>query len=112
MGSVYKTLFRLRAEHKALSRGDMVRVPSSNDAGLYAFWRVAGADKIFAVFNFASERRTDTLMVPMDRLFPGGGRVVLKDAFSGTRLVLTPETEGRLVLAIEARGFRVFVVQR
>jgi glycosidase len=108
METLYKTLFRLRGEHKALSRGDMVRVPSANSTRVYAFFRVAGVDKILAVFNFAPEKCTDTLMIPMDRLFPGQKASVMKDAFSGKRI----ELEEHLVLPMEGRGYRVFVVEQ
>ncbi len=108
VGNIYKTLFRLRGEHKALSRGDMVRVPSTHCPGAYAFFRVAGVDKILAVFNFGAEKCVDTLMIPMNRLFPGQKAGTMKDAFSGKRV----ELEDQLILPMEARGYRVFVLER
>jgi glycosidase len=112
MGRLYTKLFQLRKEHKALSRGDMIRVPCAKSTDVFAFFRVAGKDKIMAVFNVAPETRADTLHIPMDRLFPGEGKVVLKEIFSGKTLVITPETGGEVQLALEPRGCRVFVVKQ
>jgi cyclomaltodextrinase / maltogenic alpha-amylase / neopullulanase len=111
MGILYKKLFELRRQHKALSRGEMIRIPSSSDSVVYAFFRSAGRDKIFTVFNFSPDVRPTTLDIPLERILPGERRIVLKEAFSGMRTPLDPKTGGRLDLVLEPHGYKVFVVE-
>lgn len=110
MGTLYKKLFELRRQHKALSRGEMIRIPSSRDSVIYAFFRSAGRDKILTVLNFSRDVRPTTLDIPLERILPGEKRIVLKEVFSGMRTPLAPETGGRLDLLLEPHGYKVFVV--
>ena len=71
MKELYKKLFQLRKEHKALSRGEMIRAVSSQDQDVYAFFRVAGNEKILVILNFSSEPRYTSIFVPMEEIFPG-----------------------------------------
>lgn len=112
MGRLYRTLSLLRKNHKALSRGEMVRVQSSQPADVYAFFRVAGSDKIFTVLNFSPEERTDTLTIPMERIIPGERSAVLKEVFSGRRLKITAEEQGRVGLTLAPRGFAVYTLEK
>ena len=108
MGELYKKLFALRRDHKALSRGEMILVPSSHPQDVYAFFRSAGNDKILAVLNFSSEERTDSLQIPLARVFPGQARVVLSEVFSKKRSTVEPGSD-RLNVVLEPRGYRIFV---
>jgi glycosidase len=110
MRDLYRSLSRLRREHKALSRGEMLRVQSSADRDVYAFLRVAGSDRLFVVLNFAAEPRSVTLDLPLARILPRTKSVTCTDVFSGETLHLVPEENGRLSLDLDARGYRVFAV--
>jgi len=111
MENLYRTLFLLRKEHKALSRGGMVRVTSSNDTTLYSFFRVAGNDRILTVLNFGTAPLKATLRLPMERLMPGAKKVVLKEVFSGKSTTVEPARGNDLEMDIEGRGYKVFVVK-
>jgi cyclomaltodextrinase / maltogenic alpha-amylase / neopullulanase len=101
MGDLWKTLFALRTEHKALSRGEMIRLHVSPDSSVYAFARAAGADRAVSILNFSGEPKTVTMELPMDRLFAGQKAVVLKDAFTGA--VLSPDARGSVQAIVPAR---------
>jgi len=110
MGTLWKFMFTLRKEHKALSRGDMVRVPCTPDQEVYAFVRVAGSDKMLIVLNVAPDSRAAALQVPLDRLFPGQQVVKLNELFSGKSVRLSKDQP--LELSLEGRGYRIFVVDQ
>jgi glycosidase len=112
MGALYKKLFTLRREHKALSRGEMIRLVSSHDQDVYAFVRVAGSDKILVVLNFSQEERLATVTIPFGQIFPGQSRVVLKEVFTGERKEITRESGEQIVLDMVPRDYRVFVVEK
>jgi glycosidase len=111
MESLYRTLFRLRREHRALSRGQIIRVPSGSPGVVYAFFRIAGADRVLTVLNFGAERLSIPLQIPIDRVLPGRGRITLQEAFTGIRLVKEAEDAREFTIDLPARGFAVYVVQ-
>lgn len=112
MQQLYTTLFNLRRDHKALSRGEMIRVPARHEKDVYAFFRVAGNDKVLVVINFSAEARFTTLDIPMGRVFPRQPSVVLHDVFTDYNPEITVDTGSQLVLAMEAMSFHVFVAER
>ncbi len=112
MGALYKALFKLRKEHKSLSRGEMVRLVTSTDQDVYAFVRVAGRDRVLVVLNFSGEPRFTTVSVPLAQVFPGEKKVSLKEVFDGTRVTITPDTQEQIVLAMEPLDYRVYVLER
>jgi glycosidase len=111
MGELYRTLFALRRDHKALSRGEMIRVPSSNAQDIYAFFRSAGSDKILAVLNFSSEVREDSLQIPLARLFPGQKVVMMNELFSKKKVRVESGAE-KLDVNLEPHGCRIFVTAK
>jgi len=112
MGELYKTLSLLRRDHKALSRGELIRVQSSIPADIYAFFRAAGSDKILTVLNFVPEPRVVTLTIPIEKIFPGENKVVLTEIFSGERMDIRSDGQGRVAIALEPRGYKVLVVEK
>ncbi len=112
MEEVYRTLFRLRAAHKALSRGATVRIPSSDDQEVYAFLRSAGSDRILVVLNFSADARSASLLLPWEKVFPGRTSLRLREVFSDEELTVEREGASGLTLDLDPRGFRVFVVER
>jgi glycosidase len=111
MGELYKVLFTLRRDHKALSRGEMIRVPSSQSQDIYAFFRSAGSDKILTVLNFSFEDRTDSLQIPMARVFPGQKKVVMNEVFSKKKVSVEPGAE-RLDVILGPHGYKIFVTAK
>lgn len=111
MRDLYRTLSHLRKENKALSRGEMIRVPSSHDQDVYAFIRSAGKEKILVVLNFSSGGRFTSVSVPLDQVAPGRAMVKMQEVFTGQNVEVTKETKEQVVLALEPRGYRVFVIK-
>jgi glycosidase len=111
MESLYRVLFHLRKEHRALSRGQMIRVPSGSPGAVYAFFRIAGSDRVLTVLNFGAERLSATLQLPLDRVLPGARRITLQDALTGTKLVKEANEAKEFVVDLPPRGFAVYAVQ-
>ena len=110
MGDLYTALAKLRREHKALTRGGMTPLHTAHSRDVYAFLRNAGKDKIIVVLNFASAPRFTNVEIPMGKLFPGAASVGLKDWFSGDLQEVKAAGTEQIVLALEPRDYRVFVV--
>jgi len=109
MGDLWKSLIALRRSHLALSRGDMLRVPSVPDSTIYAFFRAAGSDKVLIVLNFSTGAANTSLTIPMDRIFPRQSSARMKDMATGKAVVLQP---GRpLELPLEPRGYRILTYE-
>jgi glycosidase len=111
MRALYQRLFRLRREHKALSRGEMVRVRSSSDQDVFAFFRLAGSDRILVVLNFSSEPRSVTLALPLSRIVPREKKSTLTEVFTGEVLTILQAESEELRLDLEPRDYRVFILQ-
>jgi cyclomaltodextrinase len=111
MEPLYRTLFQLRKEHQALSRGQMIRVTSSSPDAVYAFFRVAGSDRLLIVLNFARERLLPTVQVPLDRVLPGQQRITLEEVFKHTRIVKERDAVKEFPVDLPPRGFAVYVVR-
>ena len=112
MGELYQKLFLLRQIHKAFSRGEMIRVHSDADQDVYAFFRIAGRDKIFAVLNFSHEARMTTLTIPMKQLFARQQKSYLKEIFTGERMEVGDKSPEALTVALEPLDFRVYVLEK
>jgi glycosidase len=105
----YSKLGELRKRHKALSRGILVRVMTNVPERVYAFFRVAGNDRVLAVMNFSSAARDIRLEIPWMILFPGQQSVRFVDAFSGEQVPLEATT---MTLSLEPHGYRLFAVDK
>jgi glycosidase len=109
MEPLYSALFRLRREHRALSRGQMIRVPSDSSDAVYAFLRVAGTDRVLTVLNFGAERASATLQIPLDRILPGRGKVTLREVLTGAGSV--KGAEGRWMIDLPPRGCAIYTLE-
>jgi cyclomaltodextrinase / maltogenic alpha-amylase / neopullulanase len=109
MEELYQTLFLLRRAHKALSRGEMIKIQSDHDAEVYAFFRIAGKDKVFTVLNFSREARTTTLTIPMARLFAGEKKTFMQDIFTRERIEVGAKSPDSLAVSLEPQEYRVYV---
>ena len=112
MGELYQKLFLMRQIHKAFSRGEMVKVPSDFDADVYAFFRIAGRDRMFAVFNFSNEPRFATVTIPMQRIFAGQQRSTMKEIFNGEQIEVGEDSPETLTIALEPFDYRVYVTEK
>ncbi len=110
MRTLYRQLFRLRRDHKALSRGEMIRVPSTDDRSVYAFFRIAGNDRLLIVLNVSAEERHVSLTLPLARIVPRVSSVKLTEALTGETLTMSPAAGGTLTLDLAPRDYRIFVV--
>jgi cyclomaltodextrinase / maltogenic alpha-amylase / neopullulanase len=102
--NMYRTLIRLRREHPALVTGAMSTLVLDDVAGLYAFSRTAGADRIIIVVNGGSEPMPCAL-AHLD--LPDGIR--LDDPFNGVSFY---NTGGKVSFVIPGHTVSVLVPAR
>jgi glycosidase len=107
MRELYRSLFTFRKDHKALSRGELRRIPSSDDKSVYAFTRTAQNDRVLVVLNFSPKEISVTL--DAGELLGRNQEVQLKELFTGGELTVRKGTPGRLTLA--PRGYQIFDVR-
>lgn len=112
MGELYQQLFLARQLHKALSRGEMIKVHSNFDQDVYAFLRVAGRDKVLTILNFSGEPRLASIAVPMGFVFAGEKKGVMKDIFTDEQIAVGEGTSDTLSIALEPLGYRVYVIEK
>ncbi|MEK7249851.1 MAG: alpha-amylase family glycosyl hydrolase, partial [Bacteroidota bacterium] len=99
VGEIYKKLFHLRKENKALARGEMIRLTTNFEKDVYAFARVAGKDRVIVVLNFSSEPRFASVSVPMDKVFGATKKVSAKELFDGQLVKIGSDAKEQMVLA-------------
>ncbi len=104
--SVARMLFTLRRDHKALSRGSMVRV-ETGDEQVYAFFRIAGNDRVLVLLNPDTTGRTAGISLPP--LLSGMQRLTMTDAVDGSQVDIT--STAACTVAMSPRGYRVFTTK-
>jgi cyclomaltodextrinase len=110
VGEIYRKLFHLRKENRALTRGEMIRLTTQYDKDVYAFARVAGKDKIVVVLNFSDEPRFTGVNVPMARVFGSAKKTSLTEFFDGQVVEVSRDTKEQIVVALEPRAYKVFLI--
>ena len=94
----YQKLLGLYKDHRALQCGDFVKIPSSNDAAIYAFARGRDADKIVVVLNLSDKPQSFGLQ---SEAMAGS----YAEAFSGETKTLA----ARETMQLGAWEYRVYV---
>jgi len=110
MERLYQSLFKLRKDHKALTRGEMIRVESSEEQSVYAFLRSAGKDKMLVVLNFSPDSVSTTLTLPVERVFAGVNQVAMRDVFTDGRIEFGEEMH-EVEIILGGQGYRIFVLE-
>ena len=110
MDILFRTLFKLRNEHKALSRGKLVKVSKTSEKDVYCFFRIEGNNRVFVALNFSKEPRSTDLDIPFDEIFPKKQKLRMKDIFTGTSI--TFEQGKTQPISLEQHGYLVFVLDK
>ncbi len=111
VGDIYKKLFHLRKENKALARGEMIRLTTNFDNEVYAFARIAGKEKVIVVLNFSNQARFTPVNVPMEKVFGGSPSATMTELFDGQVAELVEKTNEQIIVALEPKAFRVYVAK-
>ena len=112
MGELYQQLFQMRKAHKALSRGEMIKVHSSLDRDIYAFFRVAGKDKVLTMLNFSSEPLIASIEIPVNLVFAGQAENTMRDIFTGEEIQVGEGLSDTLSIALQPLGYKVYVMEK
>ena len=112
VGDIYKKLFHLRKENKALSRGEMIRLSTDKDGVVYAFARKAGSECTIVVLNFSDEIQNVIVSIPGGKLFNSRKSVRVKELFDGAEIRFPHGMKEPLTLELKPRMYKVFVARR
>ena len=110
MDTLYKTLFTLRQIHKALSRGKLIKLPTSNDEDIYTFCRTDGKDDILTVLNFSTKNQSVDIQVPFEEIFGKKTKVRMREIFTNT--ISTLENDKPFRITIASHGFQVYTFEK
>jgi len=99
---IYSKLFQLKLNNPALKNGQrgamLLKVNSSDDKSVFAFMRIAGDEKVLAVFNLSDSAKTFTLY---QSDLPGN----FIDFFTGDRKSLS----NNINISLGQWGYNIFV---
>jgi cyclomaltodextrinase len=109
VGEIYRKLFHLRKENKALSRGEMIRLSTTNENDVYAFARKAGNECIIVALNFSNETRNARVSIPRGKLFNSRKSVKMREVFDGEEIKFPRGSKEPLALELKPRMYRVYV---
>jgi glycosidase len=82
MDTLYRSLFKLRKEHKAISHGEFIKVTTNNDASIFAFLRIEGKDKVLVILNFSDATQTPEIKFASSKSISEASKIMLKDYIS------------------------------
>lgn len=106
--SLCRDLFKIRREHKALSRGTYINIPSSDDAQIFSFLRSYKNDKVMVVLNFSGVRQSPELFLQTGKTGFRPGKISLKELFSQD--VALAEVGGSFRPSLEPYGYLIYNV--
>jgi cyclomaltodextrinase / maltogenic alpha-amylase / neopullulanase len=101
MDTLYRTLLKLRKDHKALSRGEFGRIPTSNQKDVFTFLRSSGKDYVLVMLNFSDQPREVTCTIPL--------KAVMKDVFTGEQHAFDPAASANFTIG--PKEYRIFVLK-
>jgi glycosidase len=110
MDTVWRTLFKLRKDHKSIARGSFVKVPTSDDKNIYSFIRTEGNDKVLVVLNLSTKEQPVTMDIPSDALSAGKQKLKMKSLFD--KYSITIEKGKPLSLPLEPHGYRIYTLDK
>jgi cyclomaltodextrinase len=110
MEGLYRALFRLRREHRALTRGQMIRCAADSSRTVYAYIRRAGSDRVLVVLNFGATPVAATIQIPLESILPGRQRLTLEDALTGAKRVADARQVRELRIDLPGRGYAVTIL--
>jgi cyclomaltodextrinase / maltogenic alpha-amylase / neopullulanase len=109
MDTLWRTLFKLRRDHKSIVHGSFIKIPTSDDKNIYAFSRSEGNDKVFVVLNLSTKKQTVTFDIP-DVLAAGRTKSKMKSLFDKSSITL--EKGKVLSLQLEPHGYMIYTSEK
>ena len=109
--ALYSRLFELRKYQPAFSAGEMVRISTTNDKRVYAFARVADANKFLVACNFDA----DTFAGSLDLASPGlsvDKQITMTDVFTKRTTTLAVPPSKAIPIEVPAMGFRILQIEQ
>lgn len=110
MDTLWRTLLKLRKDHKSIARGSFVKVPTSNDKSVYAFVRADGNDKVFVVLNFSPKEQTVSMPFPFNEIAGAKPKLKLIELFDKSSAVI--EKGKPLPLSLPPHGYRIYTFEK
>ncbi|MBI5022206.1 MAG: alpha-amylase [Ignavibacteriales bacterium] len=108
MDTLYRSLFKLRKVHKAISHGEFIKASTSDDTNIFAFLRIEGKDKILVILNFSDALRTPKIKLAFDKSIGEASKIMLKDYFTHNSIQVE---KGKIFNpSIQPFGYQIYLV--
>lgn len=108
MDTLYRKLFKLRKDNKALTSGKFLKLYSSNDKSIYSFVRLEGKNKILVILNFSNTSQSPDLSISINELFGSRAKMKLIDLFNHEAYSM--EKGNLFSTSLKPLGYRIFIV--
>ncbi|MBA4312162.1 MAG: hypothetical protein C0417_05990 [Chlorobiaceae bacterium] len=106
MDTLYRSLYKLRKDHKAISRGKFIKVPTSNDTNIFAFLRIEGKDRILVILNFSETKQAPKIQ--SEEIIGKESNITLLDIFKNTSQMI--EKGEPFTPSIDPFGYHIYIV--
>lgn len=106
MDTLYRSLYKLRKDHKAISRGKFIKAPTSNDTNIFAFLRIEGKDRILVILNFSETKQAPKIQ--SEEIIGKESNITLLDIFKNTSQMI--EKGEPFTPSIDPFGYHIYIV--
>ena len=110
MDTLYRMLFTLRQNHKAIPHGKMVKIQTSDEKDIYAFFRIDGKDIVLTVLNFSASDMSVNMSIPTEEIFGKKNKIKMKEIF--TKKIITLESGKIFSPMISAHGYQIYTIEK
>ncbi|HEX9972539.1 MAG TPA: alpha-amylase family glycosyl hydrolase, partial [bacterium] len=98
----YKTVIRLRRQHTALRRGEMIKVPTDAEDRVYAYIRKDSKETFLIILNFSKHVEECQLLFPKEKFDAVRyDRLILEESVTSEKITIDITNELRLKLRLE-----------
>jgi cyclomaltodextrinase len=111
MKELYSALFKLRNEHKAFSRGKMIRIETPIEKNVYAFLRIEGDDAILAVLNFSKKDINLHFKMPLE-VASIRSKKILSEALSDTSNTDILPFKDKVEMRLRLYGYKIYILTK
>jgi cyclomaltodextrinase len=111
MKELYSALFKLRNEHKAFSRGKMIRIETPAEKNAYAFLRVQADDAILTVLNFSKRDINLHFKMPLE-VASIRSKKILSEVLSDTSNTDILPFKDKVEMRLRLYGYKIYILTK
>ncbi|MCU0645409.1 MAG: alpha-amylase family glycosyl hydrolase, partial [bacterium] len=99
--SFYKTIIRLRRQHTALRRGEMIKIPTDAEDRVYAYLRKDRKETFLVILNFSSQVEECQLIFPREGFDAARcDKLMLEEAITSEKFTIEISNDQRVILKL------------